>query len=157
MPQNRVIEDYGYTDENGRKSLYCTVWSKAQNSQGLSLQVDRDNHRLNLQHNGNHLIASWDIYILVSKLITKLGKVLFVIADSRTGEHANEEFHFNEAYLLIEPTAKSFIKALEDSIVCVDIRMHLRESNNVRNHGTGIRIKECDLLSLFEKKDSSLI
>ncbi|MBF0458949.1 MAG: hypothetical protein HQK99_13760 [Nitrospirae bacterium] len=153
LPQKEVIETYGYTDENGRKALYCTVWSKAQNSQGLSIQVDRDNHRLKLVHGGNGVIASWDIYVLVSKLISKLGKVLFITADSRVGENNIEEFHFNEACLLIEPTARSFIKALEDSVVCVDIRMHLKETGNVRNHGTGIRIKECDLPVLFEVKE----
>lgn len=157
LPQKEVIESYGYIDENGRKSLYCTVWSKTQNSQGLSIKVDRDNHRLNLIHDRNDVIASWDIYVLVSKLISKLGKVLFVIADSRVAEKNIEEFHFNEACLLIEPTAQSFIKALEDSIVCIDIRMHLKETSNVRNHGTGLRIKECDLPLLFEVKEDGQI
>ncbi|MBF0568731.1 MAG: hypothetical protein HQK95_07660 [Nitrospirae bacterium] len=86
LPQKEVIESYGYIDENGRKSLYCTVWSKTQNSQGLSIKVDRDNHRLNLIHGRKDVLASWDIYVLVSKLISKLGKVLFVIADSRVAE-----------------------------------------------------------------------
>ncbi|QWR78287.1 MvaI/BcnI family restriction endonuclease [Candidatus Magnetomonas plexicatena] len=157
IPQKIVVEKFGYIEENGRRALYSTVWSKTQNAQGLSIQVDRDNHKLNLVHNGNNLIASWDIYILVSKLISKLGKVLFVSADTRVTENNIEEFHFNEAYLLIEPTAKGFIKALEDSTVCVDIRMHLKESSNVRNHGTAIRIKESDIPSLFEKKQTGLI
>ncbi|MEO5357793.1 MAG: MvaI/BcnI family restriction endonuclease [Nitrospirae bacterium YQR-1] len=157
IPQKLVVENYGYIDETGRKSLYCTVWSKTQNSQGLSIQIDRNNHQLNLVHNSNNIIATWDIYNLISKLISKLGKVLFVTADSRAGESKIEEFHFNEAYLLIEPTAKSFIKALEDSTVCIDIRMHLKESNHIRNHGTAIRIKESDIPLLFEKKETNLI
>jgi len=37
-------------------------------------------------------------------------------------------------------------------LIGVDIRMHLKENGAVRNRGTGFRIKERDLLELYEKR-----
>ena len=86
----------------------------------------------------------------------KLGKILFVIADTQEGENKREEFHFNEAYLLEKPSEEGFIEAFENSKVCLDIRMHINEKGSVRNHGTGFRIKENELYMLFGTKRSLL-
>jgi len=82
---------------------------------------------LKLRHSGVD-IAVWSIYRLVGALLYKLGKVLYVIADTRIGERGGEEFHFNEAYLLENPSENRFIEALENSRVCLDIRMHLSQT-----------------------------
>lgn len=75
---------------------------------------------------------------------------LFVVADTRIGDNGREEFHYNEAYLLDNPSEERFIEAFEKSKVCLDIRMHLKEGGSVRNHGTGFRIKENELYLLFD-------
>lgn len=83
--------------------------------------------------------------------MTKLGRVLFVTADTRLKD-AKEEFHFNEAYILENPSPEKFIEAFDKSLIAVDIRMHLKESGTVRNHGTGIRIFEKDIPQLYQKR-----
>ena len=77
---------------------------------------------------------------------------MYVIADSRIGANNREEFHFNEAYLLEEPSEDGFIEAFERSKVCLDLRMHLKKNGSVRNHGTGFRIEEDELYLLYGKK-----
>ena len=63
--------------------------------------------------------------------------------------NGREEFHFTEATVLSEPRARDFKDSFYDGKVTVDIRMHLRETGAVRNHGTAFRIQEHDLPSLF--------
>ncbi|PNR91851.1 MULTISPECIES: MvaI/BcnI family restriction endonuclease [unclassified Petrotoga] len=145
------IEQYGYIDKNGRKSIYCTVSSDSYNNQGLIIKVRKDNQSLELLDKRNKLLALWSIYSLVGKFLNKLGMVLFVLADTKKVDKI-EQFHFNEAYMLYNPLTDNFIDALEKSIVKIDFRMHIKENNTIRNHGTGIRIKEIDLPLLYGNK-----
>lgn len=153
ISQKRVIESYGYYDENGRRALYATVWQGQENSLGLSISLDETNNRVNLTHrSSNAPIAVWNVYMLVGKFTSKFARLIFVLADSRIAKNNREEFHFNEAYLLEEPTPESFIKAFRSLEIGIDIRMHLRPDDSVRNHGTGFRIQEKDMLMLFGKR-----
>ncbi len=81
--------------------------------------------------------------------MTKLSRLLIVIADRKT-KHGKEYFHYNEAYLLTNPSARSFLKAFKNSLIGIDLRMHLKEEGTVRNRGTAFRVKEKDLLKLYE-------
>lgn len=149
VKQKEVIQKYGYYSErDNREALYCSIYPYQPHPSGLQLVVDRHGNALKLKH-GEEELAVWSIYRLVGALLYKLGKILFVIADSRIGENNKEEFYFNEAYLLEEPSEEGFIQAFENSKVCLDIRMHIKENGTVRNHGTGFRMKENELYMLF--------
>lgn len=152
LKPKEVVEKYGYYSEKDcRMALYCSIYPYQPHPSGLQVVVDRHGHSLKLKH-GEEELAVWSIYRLVGALLYKLDKILFVIADSRIGKGNQEEFHFNEAYLLEEPSEEGFIEAFENSQVCLDIRMHLKENGTVRNHGTGFRIKEDELALLFNKR-----
>ena len=143
---------YGYYSEKDRRwALYHSIYPHKPHPSGFEVVVDKHGNTLKLRHSGED-IAIWSIYRLVGALLYKLGKVLFVIADSRIGENGREEFHFNEAYLLEDPSEERFIEAFEKSKVCLDIRMHLKENGTVRNHGTGFRMEEDELHLLFDTK-----
>ncbi len=146
-----VVREFGYMDEKGRKNLYCSLWPKVENSLGFSIDVDRDGNILRLMRSGT-TIASWSMYRLVACLLYKLGKILVVIADTRKNQEDREEFHFNEAYLISTPVEENFIAAIENSKVCLDLRMHINERGSVRNHGTAFRMKEKDLITLFKDR-----
>jgi len=79
-------------------------------------------------------------------------RLLLVLADSRFSEPLKEEFHFKQAYLLEDPKAENFIDAFKKGKVVIDLRMHLKPNGVVRNHGTGIRIEEKDMILLYNKK-----
>lgn len=155
LRQLDVIRNYGYVDDNGREALYCSLWANTPNSLGFTVNLDRHGNILKLMHEDIE-IASWSIYRLVGALLYKLGKILLVTADSRKVIGASEEFYFNEAYLLDEPSEENFVNAIENSSVCLDIRMHINDRGAVRNHGTGFRVMEKDL-SLFYKRKTQLL
>lgn len=151
ISQKEVIEKYGYGDKDGRQALYNTVWCGKDNSLGFYVTVE--DNKVNLNNRGSDiLVASWSIYTLVGKFISKFSKLIYVLADSLFDENGKEKFHFNKAYLLEDPTPESFIEAFQKSIIGIDIRMHLKPNSIVRNHGTGIRIFEKDIHLLFGKK-----
>lgn len=83
--------------------------------------------------------------------MTKLDRLLLIIADNKF-ENDAEFFHFNEAYLLENPTPEKFLDAFEKNELMIDLRMHIKESGGVRNHGTGFRISERNLVNLYSKK-----
>ncbi len=103
----------------------------------------------NIEEEGN--IAEWSTYVLAGKFMTKLDRLLLVFADSKI-ENNVEHFHFNEAYLLENPTPEKFLDAFETCKLMIDLRMYLKDSGGVRNHGTGFRISEKNLTELYEKK-----
>ena len=74
--------------------------------------------------------------------------LLYVKADFKgTGEE--EEFHFNEAYLLEGFNFSKFTQSLKKGILKVDIRLGLYANGDFHDHGTGFRIKPSLLEECF--------
>ena len=80
-------------------------------------------------------------------------RLIVVFADARINEKTKrEEFHFNEAYLLYKPDPDNFLDAFEKGLIAIDIRMHLKPTGAVRNHGTGFRMDERNMSNLYENQ-----
>ncbi len=149
--QKEVIEEYGYIDQKGRKALKSTIFFKKANSLGLYLEVDEQKNIIQLKAPTEELLAEWDVYVIVGVFSSKLSSLLFVLAERRKVQK-QEEFHFNEAYLLTEPNPRNFLRAFKNSLVGIDLRMHLKENGTVRNRGTGFRMREHDMMELYANK-----
>jgi hypothetical protein len=149
--QKDLINTYGYKDEQGRQALYNIVSNKSTNTQGFYLVSDPSRHLIILKNkNEKENIAEWSTYVIAGKFMTKLDRLLLILADHKL-ENGVEFFHFNEAYLLENPTPEKFLEAFERGELFIDLRMHLKESGGVRNHGTGFRISEKNLKDLYSK------
>lgn len=150
--QRDAILKYGYYDkENKRRALYNTVKVNEVNSQGLTLVTDFSNHTINLLHKSrNELIAVWSVYNIVGKFLNKLGRLLFVVAETKE-LNGVEYFHYTNANILSDPTPEKFLDAFQKGYVCIDLRLHLKSNNTVRNRGTGFRVIEDKLPSLYGK------
>lgn len=154
IPQKSILENYGYNDKSGRLSLYNIAKVGKINTQGLILRIDDEKNEVLLLHkSSNTILAIWSIYTIMGKFLNKTERLILVLADSRLDENKKEEFHFNEAYFLKEPNPQSFLSAFKNGNVVIDIRMHLKLNNVVRNHGTGIRVAEKDIPLLYSSKE----
>ena len=149
ISQKDLIEKYGYVDDAGRKALKNTVYAGRQISQGLSLLIDDLNNKVSLIDENGTSLATWDVFVMVGKLMSKLSSVLFVIADRRFDANGEEEFLYSEVHILTTPIPRNFINAFKSGKVGIDLRMHLKETGSVRNRGTAFRIKEIDLWDLY--------
>lgn len=157
LPQKTVLKKYGYVDEKGRQALYNLARVGDVNTQGLTLRIDEKNNQVHLIHeSSNTLIAVWSMYSIVGKFLNKTERLILVFADSRSTAGNREEFHFNRAYLLQEPKPDNFLEAFTNGCIVIDIRMHLKPNDTVRNHGTGIRIRENDIPLLYARKQTLL-
>ncbi len=153
MRQEDLIKNYGYVDTTGRRALYCTVNTKP-NPQNLYLSIEeKEEKKLQLYHSTGILIAEWKIADLVNTFRQKMPALVLVIADNRINSEGREEFYFNEAYYLKNPDIDNFIYLLKNDKIVVDIRMHLKKTGTVRNHGTAFRIDEKDLYFCFQYKE----
>ena len=152
IKQSELVRKFGYIDKKGRIALKNTVYYGRAVSQGLFLDINESKNIIHLvDENTKEIVATWDVYVIVGIFMTKMSRLLIVMAD-RKKEHGKEYFHYNEAYLLTDPSPRKFITAIKKSLIGVDIRMHLKESGAVRNRGTAFRIKEKDLLELYENQ-----
>lgn len=148
IEQRKLVERYGYIDSHGRQALKNTLFYHKPISQGLSIKIDEKNNVILIVDDQGRIIGRYDVYEVVSKFLSKLPRVLLCIADTKTIE-GKEYFHFNEAYLLSDTNARKFIEAFKGGLVGIDLRMHIKESGGVRNRGTGFRVRESDMKSLY--------
>jgi len=152
VKQSVLIQRYGYIDEKGRYALKNTVFYGKPIPQGLYLDIDESKNTIHLiDENTKDTIATWDVYVIVGKFMMKLSRLLIVIADRKV-EQGKEYFYYNEAYLLTDPGPRNFIRAFKKSLIGIDLRMHLKENGAVRNRGTAFRIREKDLIELYEHR-----
>lgn len=150
--QKEIVSRWGsYDTERERQSLYTTVSAQEPNRLGLQLSVSADATSLSLSHApSSSLLATWDMYYIVGKFVSKFSHMLFVHADAQIVD-GDEEFHYTQAQLLSEPSSLTFRDSFASGIVTIDVRMHLKPNGQVRNHGTGFRVQEHNLPGLFEK------
>ena len=153
MRQADMIDKYGYTDTNGRPSLYSTV-NSVPNNQGLHTRIEDECVRL--YHVDRTLIAEWSGSGLVATFGEKMPALVTVYADTRMNSDDKEEFWFNEAYLLGQPSAGNILELIRNDTIVVDIRMHINNRGSVRNHGTGFRIDEGFLSLCFGSREKLL-
>jgi hypothetical protein len=152
IKQEEIVNKFGYIDEQGRRALYNIVNAKIPNAQGFYLVADHHKHIVILRNiDESENIAEWSTYVIAGKFMTKMDRLLLLLADNKI-ENDLEYFHFNEAYLLENPTPEKFLNAFDENKLMIDIRMHLKETGGVRNHGTGFRIAEKYLIDLYQKQ-----
>ena len=83
----------------------------------------------------------------------KLPKLLYVKADAR-GKGAEEEFWFNEAWLLSGFDFTNFVQLLMKGVIYIDIRMGQYSDGRIHDHGTAFRVfpDKLDLCFSHRKK-----
>jgi len=105
-----------------------------------------------LFHTSGKLIAEWRIEDLVDAFSTKMPNLILVVADCKLDSKRREKLWYNEVYYLEGVDKNKFIEFPRSSVITVDLRMHLKRNNVVRNHGAAFRIEEKYLPERFYSK-----
>lgn len=138
-----LLERFGYESARGnnRKELHTTVNAKKFNTlkgkPGFKIDIQKD--RINLITATNEIVGYWDKEILKNSFERKLPKLLYVKAETR-GSGSNEEFWFNEAWLLSGFDFDDFTQLLKEGAILVDIRIGQYPDGRPHDHGTGFRV-----------------
>jgi len=152
-----LLEKFGYasTKKQGTKRLETTVnaidLNTIKGTPGFKISIEGD--RVNLITSSNEIVAYWDKETLKNSFERKLPKLLYVKAEAR-GKGSDEEFWFNEAWLLSGFNFNNFVQLLKDGVILVDIRIGQYSDGRPHDHGTGFRVfpDKLDLCFMHREK-----
>lgn len=138
-----LLQKYGYpsTKGNQRKELHTTVNAKEFNQlkNKTGFRIDIQDEKINLITPTNEILGYWDKNTLKNSFEKKLPKLLYIKAETK-GKGSDEEFWFNEGWLLSDFNFDNFLKLLQEKIILVDIRIGQYPDGRTHDHGTGFRV-----------------
>jgi len=158
-----LLKTFGYPSSRGndRKELHTTVnainYNTLKGSAGFKIDVHDDRIELvskNIVDQGviafiaikkreekrqKEVLGYWDKETLKNSFERKLSMLIYVKADSK-GSGSDEEFWFNEAWLLKGFDFDNFINLLKKGDILVDIRIGQYPDGKPHDHGTGFRV-----------------
>ncbi|MEM3432745.1 MAG: MvaI/BcnI family restriction endonuclease [Candidatus Methanomethyliaceae archaeon] len=153
---SKILSRFGYEslEHSNRKELHTTVNAKEFNTiRGkLGFKIDVREDRINLITEEGEIIGYWDKKILASYFERKIPKLLYVKAEAR-GNGINEEFWFNEAWLLSSFDFDNFIGLVKEGTILVDIRIGQYPNGRPHDHGTGFRVLPDKLDLCFKHRE----
>jgi hypothetical protein len=151
-----LLEKFGYQFEQGsqRKQLHTTVnavkYNQLKEKPGLKIEIQED--RINLVSFEGEVLGYWDRETLQRYFERKMRKLLYVKAEVE-GSGVDENFWFNEAWLLSGFDFDNFVSLLKEGIVFVDIRIGQYPNGRTHDHGTAFRIFPDKLDACFSHRE----
>jgi len=141
-----AIRQYGSLDPKGRLGMYYTMLLKP-NSAGLFLYVEKEH--VSVRHISGNVIAVWSLESLVQQFVRKIPALIVVSAYAEMRGDI-EYFHYFRARLMKNPSPALLADQFREETIFLDLRLHDAETK-ARNHGTGFRIADKNLPSLFRE------
>lgn len=145
-------------------SIYADKFNVYNNKYLFRLEVDDGDRRIYVavyDMDSRQLINREVYYTFddIGRIIhLKLKELFFVKADSRHDENGVEEFKFTEAEIYSNPSFECFVRMLREGKIRLDIRIGSYKTGirigKPHDHGSGFRIKECDIEELYADKKS---
>jgi hypothetical protein len=129
-----ILEKYGYM-RGTRKKLYCTVSTKAINSQGLHFNYNSKNDDLHEIDANRNSIALWTGNQLRGRLKEKHSETFWIKATSEVIDGI-EYFHLKSVEHTKSPLLAQLMPQIESGVVTMD---HLISRDDA--HGVGVREK----------------
>ena len=150
---SELLKSFGYPGTNGKLHLHTTVnaveFNTLKGKTGFKIEITED--KVNLLTSKKDLKPYWTQETLQQSFERKYKELLYVKADSH-GSDTNEEFHFNEAWLMRGFDFDNFVKLLKNGEIKVDIRIGQYSDGSPHDHGTGFRINPSFLDLIFSKR-----
>ncbi|MFC1651265.1 MvaI/BcnI family restriction endonuclease [Candidatus Latescibacterota bacterium] len=154
-----LLGRFGYPSSKGTDSneLHTTVnardFNSLRGSPGFKIGIESD--RITLLIIGDHAVCYWPKNKLQHSFERKLPNLLYVKANAR-GRGINEEFWYNEAWVLSGFSFEGFIHLLQEGTILVDIRIGQYPDGRSHDHGTGFRVMPDNLDMCFDKRQRVL-
>jgi len=154
-----LLQKYGYPSKKGtgKKELHTTVnaidYNTLKGEIGFKIEIGDD--RIELVSGAKEVLGYWSKDTLKKRFTKKMPRLLYVKAEIR-GRGVNEEFWFNEAWLLSGFDFENFLKLLKDGKILVDIRIGQYPNGRPHDHGTGFRVHPEKLELCFSNREKVL-
>jgi len=156
----QLVERFGRPKDGGKKVLHTTINAVSRNTlfgkPGFVIDVHHTRVELNHGDYGDLPTPYWNRTDLEGAFLRKYPQhLLYVKADCR-GRGGDEEFHYNEAWLMSGFSLARFIELLRGGKILIDIRLGQYPDGRLHDHGTGFRVKPDDLDLCFESRERIL-
>ena len=153
----QIVEKFGRSSNGSRKKLHTTISAISRNTlyarEGFKITIQEDIIEINHLNYGTMSTPYWRKQDLENAFNKKYVKnLLYVKADSRN-RGKNEEFHFNEAWLMYGFDFDNFMQLLKEGKILVDIRIGQYPDGKLHDHGTGFRILPDKLDLCFSNRE----
>jgi len=150
-----LLKEYGYRTLSDSQTLELHTTVNAQRYNVLKdepgFKIDIEDDRLKLITTDNRILGYWDKDALKKSFERKLPKLLYVKADAKDSG-PEEQFWFNEAYLLSGFNFDNFLDLLQQGVIRVDIRIGQYPDGRSHDHGTAFRVLPDKLDLCFEHR-----
>jgi len=163
-----LLERFGYPLRHG-KGLHTTVNAISYNTLkgriGFKIDIKQDQIELvspvgrvfsllnfvsgKKEEESKEILGYWTKETLKQRFEEKMPRLLYVKADCQ-GNGTDEEFWYNEAWLLSGFDFDNFLDQLQEGTILVDIRIGQYSDGRPHNHGTGFRVLPDKLDLCFE-------
>jgi hypothetical protein len=127
-----LVNDYGYYDDKGRKSLYCTV-NTSPNNQNFALRVLAEEELVSASV-GKTSVLCFPYADLRSSLELKHQETFFVTAET-SRRNGLEYFRYNSIVYCRNASFSAFIEGILLHKITLDLTAHIRESGKSKDHG----------------------
>ncbi len=148
-----LVDSVGYKVRSNRKELHTTLnaryYNKLKGKVGLKIGIRRN--KIVIVDSKGKGYGYWDKENLKTSFERKLPRIVYVKADSK-GSGKNEEFWYNEAWLLNGFNFANFIKLLKQGVILVDVRIGQYPNGKAHDHGTGFRVSPKKLELCFTNR-----
>lgn len=153
----QLVEKFGTRDKNGNLKLHTTINALSRNTlygnPGFIIKIKQATIVLDHLEYADLPIPYWNRLDLEKAFVKKYPRhLLYVKADHR-GHGADEEFHYNEAWLMSGFSFERFIELLMSKQILVDIRLGRHPNGRLHDHGTGFRVAPSNLDLCFDKRE----
>lgn len=156
-----LLEDFGYPSNNDptKKNLHVDLYgNRVSEIKGVpSLKLSLTPSRIDIENAEGKKYGGWSYEILKKSFESKMFRVLLVKADTR-GSKGNEEFNYNEAWVLMSFSFERFITLINKGIVKVELRLGIypkgsKKEGRPHDHGTAFRVLEANIQDCFAYRD----
>lgn len=140
-----LLKQFGYKTPTSkeRKILHTTVNAISYNTLrgkcGFKIDIKDDRIELVTKKNKKICLGYWDYQTLKESFEKKLPKIMYVKAENK-GDGSEEEFWYNEGWLLSGFSFEGFKELLKRAIILVDIRIGQHSDGRTHDHGTAFRV-----------------
>lgn len=166
----RLREKYGEIDEeSGLKTLHTSIFATRKttyfNRTKFQMEIDYNDKKIyllvfDMNDNLVEKTTFWTFDSLKKKLEKKL-KVLAIVDSKSKKENETEYFKYDKITILKFKDFDKFLLAIKDGKIMLDIRIGVFKSGKnygkTHDHGTGFRIKELDIESLYDVIEQKII
>ncbi len=155
----KLLQRFGYeVPPRSGKVLHITLnppgsWTNVKGKPVFRLDLAND--KIKIVSKTGEVLAFWNEEILRKAFEKKFPALVYVKADCR-GEGLNEEFWYNEAWLLKGFNFEGIKDLIRKNIIRIDIRIGQYPNGRTHDHGTGFRVFE-DKLDLCFKERKAIV